>query len=135
MGSAPPKLTPRGALYQPFPFGLRAGVVVTCGAVASYLNPNALAALWLPARSRHEPDSDTPALSGPEYVFAASQESMPAVTSVPAKLTESAALYQPFAFGCRAGAALACGAVASYLSGNDPKPAFPALSRQLPLTT
>ena len=53
---------------------------------------------------------------------------------MPAKLTESEALYQPAAFGWRAGVALACGAVASYFSGNEPDPEFPALSLHVPLT-
>ena len=59
---------------------------------------------------------------------------MPAVASVPAKLTVSEALYQPFASGARPGVAVVCGAVASYLSPNDVAPVFPAWSWQLPTT-
>ena len=73
-------------------------------------------------------------VSGPEYVFAASQESIPEVASVPAKLTASGALYQPAAFGWRAGVALACGAVASNFSPKEPAPELPAWSRQVPTT-
>ena len=54
--------------------------------------------------------------------------------SVAAKLTPTGALCQPFEFGAREGAAVACGAVASYLSGNDAEPTLPAPSRQVPLT-
>ena len=39
---------------------------------------------------------------------------MPAVASLPAKLTVSALLYQPFAFGARLGSAEAAGGVESY---------------------
>ncbi len=37
MGSVPVKPTESGALYQPAALAARAGVAVTCGAVASYL--------------------------------------------------------------------------------------------------
>lgn len=51
-----------------------------------------------------------------------------------AKPTLSDALNQPSAFGWRDGVGLAWGAVASYLSAYDAEPAFPALSRHVPLT-
>src|SRR4029453_13234526 len=51
-----------------------------------------------------------------------------------AKVTVTEALYQPFAFGCRSGAAVVTGAVASYLSPYEAAPTFPALSKQEPLT-
>jgi hypothetical protein len=43
-------------------------------------------------------------------------------------------LYQPFSSLGRPGDAFACGAVASYLSGNDALRTFPAWSLQLPAT-
>ena len=59
---------------------------------------------------------------------------MPAVASVPAKLTPSGALYQPFWPAGRAGVAVTWGAVTSYLNGNDPAPTLPARSVQVPST-
>jgi hypothetical protein len=59
---------------------------------------------------------------------------MPAVASVPAKLTPSGALYQPFWPAGRAGVAVTWGAVASYLNGNDAEPTLPALSMHVPPT-
>ena len=64
-----------------------------------------------------------------------SHEPMPEVVSIPVKSTERAALYQPFPFGALLGVAVACGAVASYLSGYEASVPFPALSRHVPLTT
>jgi hypothetical protein len=52
---------------------------------------------------------------------------------VPAKLTVSGALYQPFAFAPRSGVALTCGAVASYLTTTERGETLPARSRQAPL--
>ena len=48
------------------------------------------------------------------------------MVSVPAKLTLSGALNQPFAFGAREAAALACGADASYFKAKDAVPVLPA---------
>jgi hypothetical protein len=56
------------------------------------------------------------------------------VASVAEKLTESGALYHPFAFAGRDGVAVACGAVASYFSAKDAIPVLPARSRQDPPT-
>jgi hypothetical protein len=53
---------------------------------------------------------------------------------VPAKLTFSGRLYQPFESGERAGVALTDGAVASYFSPNVRDVVFPALSVQEPAT-
>jgi hypothetical protein len=64
--SPPEKLTASGRLYQPPESAVRAGEAVTSGAVASYLNPKSVAALWLPARSRQVPLSEALALSGVE---------------------------------------------------------------------
>ena len=99
------------------------------------MKPNEAAGLRLPALSRHWPLMTALALSGVEYALAGSQEPIPEVSSVPLKPTVSEALYQPFAFGCLPGVADACGAVASYLSGKEAGVPFPALSRQVPLTT
>ncbi len=82
----------------------------------------------------HVPPTEAVLLSGPEYVFAASQEATPETASVPANVTPIAALYQPFAFGLRAGVAVTPGAVASYFSANDRGATFPARSRQEPET-
>ncbi len=58
----------------------------------------------------------------------------PTVASAPVKLTVSAGLYQPFAFGWRDGAAVATGSVASYLSWTEAVAELPALSLHAPLT-
>src|SRR5262245_3745155 len=110
-------VTPTGALYQPFALAARPGVAVSCGPVASYFRANERGETF-PARSRQEPLTDAPALSGPEYVFAASQTSRPEVVSEPAKASESAWLYQPLTSPARLGVMLACGAVSSYFSVN-----------------
>ena len=60
------------------------------------------------------------------------QEASPEVASVAAKLTVSGAVYQPDAFGWRDGAAVVCGAVASYLIAYDAELELPALSLQMP---
>jgi hypothetical protein len=84
--------------------------------------------------SRHVPATAFDAPSGPEKLFAASQDSRPDVVSVPEKLTVRGALYQPFAFGEREAVAVACGAVASYLRLNEAVVVLPALSRHWPMT-
>jgi hypothetical protein len=66
-----------------------------------------------PARSRQEPETEAFALSGPEYVWGATHESMPEVASVPEKPTERGWLYQPFESGARDGVAVTTGPVAS----------------------
>jgi hypothetical protein len=54
-----------GWLYQPFWSGARPGVAVTVGAVASYFTGNE-EEVGLPALSVQLPDTEAPALSGPE---------------------------------------------------------------------
>jgi hypothetical protein len=114
IGSLPVKVTVTGFLYQPFASEAREGVAVACGAVASYLSVYD-AGPTLPARSRQEPPTSAPAVSGPEYVCGVVHEptSIPEVPSVPAKLTVSGFRYQPFASAPREGVAVVCGAVAS----------------------
>ncbi len=53
--------------------------------------------------------------------------------SVPAKLTESGALYQPAPLAARDGVAVICGALASYLTTTDRTDLLPARSRHSPL--
>src|SRR5687767_10652740 len=113
-GSVPENVTVRGALCQPFAFAGREGVAAVWGAVASCFTGRE-AEPPFPARSTQVPLTVATALSGPEYVFAPSQASRPEVASPPVKLTVSGALYQPFAFPARAGDAVTCGALASYL--------------------
>src|SRR5207248_6486683 len=88
---------------------------VTRGGVESYLSAS-VADDWLPAWSVHAPVSEIPALSGPWYCTGLLHDAMPEVASVPANLTETGWLYQPCAFGGRAGAASVEGGVASYFS-------------------
>ncbi len=59
---------------------------------------------------------------------------MPAVASLPAKLTVSGWLYQPSLSAARLGLAVAVGGVASYLKGRLAVVTLPALSVQVPLT-
>ncbi len=128
------KLTSRGARYQPLAFGGREGAADASGGAESYLKAYAAGVLSFPARSTHVPLRDALAASGVEYVFARSHEPMPDSASPPVKLTVRAALNQPFAFGWREGAAVACGFVASYFSPNDVLRMLPAWSVQLPET-
>ena len=66
VASVPWNARPIGWLNQPLASAARAGLApVTWGAVASYPSTNERAAL-LPARSRQEPLTEAPALSGPE---------------------------------------------------------------------
>ena len=61
------------------------------------------------------------------------QEATPDVGSVPAQLTWTAWLYQPFTSAVRPGVAVTVGAVSSNLSGKETvELVFPALSVQLP---
>ena len=62
----PAKLTDSAWLYQPFESGPREGVAVTTGAVSSYWKLNGVLALVFPARSRHVPETEALAESGPE---------------------------------------------------------------------
>ena len=130
--SAAAKLTESGATYQPFGPAARAGFAVVCGAVASYLSPND-ALRTFPAWSLQLPGTDAVALSGPAYVCGWTHEASPDTGSVPAKVTETGALYQPAAFPARAGVAVACGAVASYLTTTERGATLPARSWQAPL--
>jgi hypothetical protein len=66
--------------------------------------------------------------------LAASQESIPAVASVPANVTVTVDLFQPLALGWGLEVAVAAGAVASYLSARESVSEFPALSRHAPST-
>ena len=60
---------------------------------------------------------------------------MPEVASVPAKLTESAWLYQPFESGLREGVAVTTGLVSSYWKPKlKDALVFPARSRHVPGT-
>ena len=124
--------TIRRALNQPFAFGWREGVAVACGAVSSYFSPKD-ALRRFPAWSVQLPASDAVALSGPEYSGGWTHETPPDTGSVPVKLTESGARYQPAALGARAGVAVTCGAVASYLTTTERGATLPARSRQAPL--
>ena len=89
----------------------------------------------MPALSLQSPPTVIETPSGPANVLGASHESTPDVASVPKKLTISGWLYQPFASAGREGEAVTCGAVASYLTTNEPLALLPARSRHKPLTT
>ena len=128
------KVTSRDARYQPLAFGGREGAADASGGAESYLKAYAAGVLSFPARSTHVPLRDALAASGVEYVFAKSHEPMPDSASPPVKLTDRAALNQPFAFGWREGAAVACGSVASYFSWTEAVAELPALSLHAPLT-
>src|SRR5215208_1665728 len=128
------KCTLSGALYQPSVPAGRLGAAVTVGLVASYFRGAEAEALF-PALSRQAPPTDAVAESGPEYVLSASHASTPEVASVAAKPTATGAVYQPSVPAARAGVAVACGAVASYLIGSTLLPTLPAASVQLPLTS
>jgi hypothetical protein len=113
VASVPVKETPSAWLYHPFESGARAGRALTpVGAVASYWSPNE-AIPTLPALSVQVPPTDALAESGLEYVFAAEQELILEVPSVPENETETAWLYQPFESANRDGVAVAEGAVLS----------------------
>ena len=106
--SAPPKVTVTGSRYQP---ASRSGTAVVAGGVASYLSVSCGAAVF-PARSVHDPPTFCAAPSGPEY-RAPAQPASPDVASEPVTATSTGWLYQPFASGPRASAAVATGGVAS----------------------
>ena len=124
-------VTVSGARYQPFAFAARSGVAETTGAVASYFSAK-VAEPVLPAASEHDPETEAELLSGPPYVFAASQETPPLVASLPSNDTCTGARYQPFAFGPRSGVAETTGAVASYLNAYDAEAELPAASEHAP---
>src|SRR5215208_257502 len=91
--------------------GCSGAAPVTDGFVWSYFRPYGKEALTFPALSLHVPDSDAAALSGPLYVMAL-QLSMPDVWSVPANVTPTGLLYQPFTPAAREGVpAVASGGV------------------------
>src|SRR4029453_9283809 len=92
---------PSELLYQPFWSGLRAGVTVTAGAVASYASAK-FRPVTLPATSVQLPLAIAVALSGPPYVLEL-HEAMPEVTSLPLQSIRPQWLYQPFWSGLRAG--------------------------------
>jgi hypothetical protein len=71
------------------------------------------AGVVFPAVSRQLPLTVPAPVSGPEYVCGAVQDWMPEVPSVPAKVTPTGALYQPFESAAREAEALAVGAVLS----------------------
>ena len=134
MASVAAKVTVSAWLYHPFASAPRGGVALVCGAVASYLNPNDPEPVY-PALSRQLPATDVDALSGPAWVLAASHVARPEIASLPVKLTPSEWLYQPFTSAARAGEAVTCGAVASYLRPNWLEELrLPARSPQDPLT-
>ncbi len=93
--SLPEKLTDRPWLCQPLASGARDGDALACGSVASYLSPNEREPVF-PALSVHDPLTDAFALSGPEYALGASHESTCDVASLPANVTVTPWLYQPF---------------------------------------
>src|SRR4051794_31300019 len=102
------------------------------GGVASYFSAK-VAEAWLPAWSVHVPVIVPPAVSGPGWRTGAVPASLPDVASVPPKETETGWLCQPAFVGCRPGAAVTVGGVASYLIAKEPLPlVLPALSRQVP---
>ena len=103
-------------MYQPFPFGGAAGVAVALRAVASYLSPNACTADVAGVVRAVAADRGRPRRRARSKSSAHARGDARDVGSVPAKLTATGALYQPFAFGGRPGVAVTCGAVASYLT-------------------
>ena len=107
--------------------------LVMLGGVESYFIANAVDP-WFPAWSVQAPLIAPPAVSGPAYFTGAVHESIPDVASVPENVIETGWLYQPVFVGCRFGAAVTAGGVASYLTANDAEPlTLPALSRQVPV--
>ena len=132
VASLPEKLIVSGWLYQPLLSAARLAFAVAVGAVASYLKGR-LAVAMLPALSVQVPLTVALSLSVLQPT-GAEQALRPAVASLPAKLTVSGWLYQPFVSAARLAAAVAVGAVASYLSGRLAVATLPALSVQEPLT-
>src|SRR5919109_2100250 len=126
MPSLPWKVTVTAWLCQPFASGGRA-VPVAPGAVASYLSGTD-AGVVFPALSLQVPLTVVAAVSGPAYVAVGEQDSSPDVSSVPAKPTLSAWLYQPFASAARDGVAVADGAVLSILNVFETVVTPPSLS-------
>ena len=101
---------------------------VTVGGVESYSSATVALALF-PALSRQLPATEAEPESGPEYVVAPLQLSMPDTASVPVKATPTGWLYQPFESPARAGDAETLGGVASYWNEN----VFGAETRPAPL--
>ena len=100
VASVPENDTPTGWLYQPFESAARAAAALTDGGVASYLSGNEAGALTLPALSVQVPETLAEPPSGPEYAGAA-HDASPELLSVPAKVTVTGCVYQPFASGGR----------------------------------
>src|SRR5438874_7602566 len=98
VASDPPKETETGWLYQPPASASRPGLALTLGAVASYLSANENGALTLPATSRQVPETPAVAESGPLYA-SCWHDAIPDVASLPARVTVTGVLYQPFPFG------------------------------------
>ena len=73
-----------------------AGVASEADSTAEITDSWACWVVEFPARSMQEPLTEACSLSGPEYVGGATHVSTPEVASVPAKVTMSAWLYQPF---------------------------------------
>ena len=99
-------------LYHPFASGALLAAAVGEGGVESYESENA-PLLVLPALSVQLPGADAVAESGPPYELP-TQVSIPETASVPANVTATAWLYQPFASAARA--AVPTGMVGSVLS-------------------
>jgi hypothetical protein len=78
--------------------------------------------------STQVPEMDAFGLRGPRYRTACVQDPTPEVASVPANVTVTGRLYQPFESGGRSGVAVTVGAVASYWSASDAPPELPARS-------
>src|SRR5215211_7035990 len=134
VASLPLQSMRNGWLYQPsWSAPLAAVAVVPNGAVASYLTTTESDEL-LPASSVQLPVRVVPVVSGPLYVTAGLQVSMPDRSSVPLHEIETGARYHPAAFGGRAGAASVFGATRSRRTTNVSAELFPALSVQLPVS-
>src|SRR5207248_1750987 len=132
--SVPENETVSAWLYQPFASAPRDGVAVTEGPWASNWNAVATAPLVFPALSLQVPLTETPLLSGPEYVTCV-QDAMPEAASLPPYCTVNWWLYQPFESGVRPRVPTTdVGAVASYLSAKEPVAVLPALSVHMPPT-
>src|SRR5581483_10841182 len=133
VASVPLTFSATAWLYQPFASGGRASTAVTAGGVESYWSESEAPA-ELPALSVQLPPTVVPLVSGPLYVVDV-HESIPEVASEPVNAIATAWLYQPFASGPRAGAAVTLGGVASYLIvSDDASLTLPATSRQVPPT-
>ncbi len=91
-----------------------------------------MGALRWPAASRHWPTIFAGFASGPPYMTASVHWAIPEPPSFPVKTTLTAWLYHPAASGCRSGAAVTSGGVASYLIVKELQPQLPAPSVHVP---